>query len=73
MNGKLSSHDHGNCELCEQIESELIEAKREIGLLERENEALKLLLTAYRVGEQRLADKALTKLDAITREREQAQ
>ena len=27
MNGKLSSHDHGNCELCDFLESRLAQAQ----------------------------------------------
>ena len=44
MSEKLSMHDHGNCELCDQIESELAQARVNIETLERMNQAVRRAL-----------------------------
>ena len=60
MSEKLSMHDHGNCELCDQIESELAQAQADVEALHAYVQA-DLLIGLYVPGDYRHSNAVLDK------------
>jgi len=54
MSEKLSCHDHGNCELCDQIERELTQARADVGALRRVDETAEALILSIGYPKDRL-------------------
>jgi len=54
MSEKLSCHDHGNCELCDQIERELTQARADMESLRRVDETAEALILSIGYPKDRL-------------------